>query len=186
MTWIQIIDRGDRLMTEALMMAKKAEKEKLKLVEEFNHPYGNSKQIQMSILGSLGEIVFETVETGVKNEWQPVVRTFDDFSRSSSGRWAQHDVMGQKPKKQWLGPGLDSISLSIRFSVSLGMNPRKELDRISKLEQTGKALPLVIGGKGIGTGLWVITNVSQNWERIDNKGRLLDATATLSLEEYVK
>ncbi|WP_310830377.1 phage tail protein [Paenibacillus pedocola] len=129
-------------------------------------------------IGAFGPVIFKVSEDKVL--------TFQDLTRSSAGRWAQHDILGKKPKKEWLGPGVDSVSFTMRFVSSLELNPRTELDRLTELERAGKALPLVIGNKGLGTGLWVITSLSQAWEQIDNKGYVYAATVDITLEEYVK
>ncbi|MBA2943219.1 phage tail protein [Paenibacillus sp. CGMCC 1.16610] len=129
------------------------------------------------MIGALGPVVFvASAET---------LRTFSDFTRSSAGRWAKHDVFMQKPKTQFLGPGLDTISFTMQFNASLGINPRKELDKLVELERSGTAMALTIGGKGLGVGLWIITTLSQTWGSIDNEGNVLTASANLSLEEYV-
>lgn len=130
------------------------------------------------MIGSLGPIVF------VANA--KTIRTFEDFNRRSSSRWAKHDVIGSKPKSQFIGPGLDSISFTMRFDVSYGIKPRKELDALVGLERAGKAMALTIGGKGVGIGLWIITSLDQTWDVIDNKGNVLIGNANISLEEYVK
>ncbi|WP_238649766.1 phage tail protein [Paenibacillus piscarius] len=132
----------------------------------------------MSKIGSLGPVVFVVAEGAI--------RTIDEFNRSSSTRWAQHDIIGHKPKKEYLGPGVDSVTFSVRFAAAFGLNPRKELDRLTELDRAGKALPLIIGRKGIGVGLWVITSLSQDWNVLDNMGNIVDAQATITLEEYVK
>ncbi|OMC93724.1 hypothetical protein BJP46_31175 [Paenibacillus odorifer] len=132
----------------------------------------------MSKIGSLGPVVFVVSEGAI--------RTIDEFRRDTSGRWAQHDIIGKKPKKEWLGPGIDSVSFSVQLDARLGLNPRKELDRLTELERAGKALPLIIGRKGVGTGLWVITDMSQAWESMDNIGNVLASTVNITLEEYVK
>jgi len=132
----------------------------------------------MSQLGSLGPIVFIVSPNKI--------RTFDEFSRSSAGRWAKHDILGKKPLTQRIGPGLDTVSFSMRFDVKYGMNPRKELERLEKIDREGKALPFLIGGKSIGTGLWVITSLEQKWTSVDNNGNILVAAVNVSLEEYVK
>lgn len=32
------------------------------------------------------------------------IRTFDDYSRGNGGRWAQHDIIGEKPALEfWAG-----------------------------------------------------------------------------------
>lgn len=132
----------------------------------------------MNKIGSLGPIVFVVSPEAI--------RTFDEFTRSSAGRWAKHEVLGKKPLSQWIGPGLDTISFTMWFDVARRLNPRKELDRLVELERKGKAMPLIVGGKAVGVGLWTITSLEQSWKRIDGRGNILFATANISLEEYVK
>jgi phage protein U len=129
------------------------------------------------MIGSLGPVVFVATEK--------TLRTFDEFTRTSAGRWSKHEVLGKKPLTQWIGPGLDTISFTMRFDARFGLNPRKELDALVELEREGKAMALTIGGKGLGVNLWVITSLEQNWEVVGGKGELLVATANISLEEYV-
>lgn len=130
------------------------------------------------MIGSLGPVVFIVSAD--------VLRTFTDFTRSSSGRYAQHEILGKKPLTQFIGPGLDTVSFSMRFDARYGINPRKELDQLTDLDRKGKALPLIIGGKGIGVGLWVIKGLEQSWNQVDNRGNVLVATVNITLEEYVK
>lgn len=132
----------------------------------------------MSKIGSLGSVVFVVSPEAI--------RTFQEFTRNVASRYAKHDILGQKPKTQWLGPGLDTISFNMWFDARYGLNPRKELDKLIELERKGKALPLIVGKKGLGTGLWIITGLGQAWTRIDNAGNVLKATVSVSLEEYVK
>jgi hypothetical protein len=73
----------------------------------------------------------------------------------------------------------------MRFDASYGINPRKEMDALSDLERSGKAMALTVGGKGVGVSLWGITSLSQSWDVIDNKGNVLVGTARISLEEYI-
>jgi len=129
------------------------------------------------MIGALGSAVFSVTEK--------TMQTFDEFSRRNAGRWAKHDVQGQKPLTQWLGPGLDSISFTMRFDVHYGLNPRKELDKLVELERKAKAMALTIGGKKLGVNLWVITSLEENWLSVGKNGELLVATANVSLEEYV-
>ncbi|WP_232277199.1 phage tail protein [Paenibacillus sp. 481] len=114
------------------------------------------------------------------------IRTFDGFSRSTAGRWAKHEVLGRKPLTQWIGPNLDTASFAMQFSIQRGMNPINEMAKLQQLAATGKAVPLIVGGRTIGTGMWVITSVEQKWEQIDNKGRILSGGVTVNLEEYVR
>lgn len=133
----------------------------------------------MNKIGSLGNVVFE-----VSHE---KVRTFEELTRTSTPRWATHEVIGKRPLLQFIGPGLDTSSLTIRFDVRFGVNPRKEIAQLVEYERLGKALPFLLGGKPVGKGgMWVITGLEQEWTSIDNRGNLLAATVNLSLEEYAK
>lgn len=130
----------------------------------------------MNTIGSLGSVVFMVSPN--------LIRTLHDFTRSASGRWANHEVLLKKPVSQFIGPGLDTISFTMRFDIRYGINPRKELDALVELERSGKTMPLIIGGKGVGVNRWKITSLEQKWEDIDNRGNVLAATASITLEEY--
>lgn len=41
------------------------------------------------------------------------IRTFDDYGRGSAGRWAQHDIIGNKPVLEFIGPDVEKISFSM-------------------------------------------------------------------------
>lgn len=131
----------------------------------------------MNKIGSLGPVVFVV--------GPEAIRTFAELSRSSAGRWANHEVLGKKPISQFIGPGLDTVSFTMRFDVRYRINPRKELSKLVDLERAGKAMPLIVGGEGLGVNKWKITSLEQSWEEIDGKGNLLKATATITLEEYL-
>ncbi|WP_227014025.1 phage tail protein [Paenibacillus psychroresistens] len=113
------------------------------------------------------------------------IRTFDDFVRNNADRWESHEIIGQKPKKEFIGPGLDQITFNMRFDANLGVSPRKEMEALMVLSRNGKAAPLIIGGKALGVNKWIITGLVHKWKNIDNKGNLLQADLEISLEEYV-
>lgn len=131
----------------------------------------------MNKIGSFGPVVFV-----VSRE---ATRTFDELRRTASSRWAKHELIGKKPLTQYIGPGLDTVSFTMRFLASARINPRKEMDALIKLERSGKAVPLIIGGKGMGTGLWIITGLDLGYEKIDARGNVIVGSASISLEEYV-
>ncbi|CAM3300701.1 MULTISPECIES: phage tail protein [Paenibacillus] len=131
-------------------------------------------------LGALGDVVFiSSFRTPIK------VRTFRDFQRDSSARWGTNEIHLQKPRSQFMGPGLDTISFTMQFDARLGMNPRKEAEKLLDYQREGKVLLLQIGGKPLGQGKWKIMNLSQSWEDIDREGNLLKAGLSVTLEEYV-
>ena len=130
------------------------------------------------MIGAFGEVNFL-----VSNE---KIRTFDDFVRTCAGRWAEHAVIGKKPLSQFVGPGLDTVSFTMRFSVFNGLNPRVEMDRLVTIERSGKPYTLTIGSKGLGTYKWTISSLRENLINVDNQGNVLIADIEIELKEYAK
>jgi phage protein U len=131
----------------------------------------------MGVIGSFGDIIFE-----VSSE---KVRTIDDFSRSEAGRWAAHEIIGQKPKSEFLGPGLGAIAFKMRFDIRFGVNPKTEMDKLLIMCRSGIAETLIVGGTALGVDKWVIKSVTQNWQHFDNAGRCIVGGTDVALEEYV-
>lgn len=129
------------------------------------------------MIGSFGDLVF--VASADK------IRTFEDFERTTSPRWALHDVHLMRPIPEYLGPGQDSISFSMYFDVRYGMRPRNELARLTRLCREGTVDRLIIGGMPMGTGKWYIESLGQTWEKIDNKGAVLVGRAEVTMKEYL-
>lgn len=132
----------------------------------------------MAKIGNLGkQIVFKTSDKKIL--------TFNDFKQSVSGRWAVHERIGEKPRSEFIGPGLRNISFTIVLSVSNGIKPRKTLEKIEKMIEEGTVEYLIIGGKKVGNNKWKITDMSETWDVIYSKGQLARATASITLEEYI-
>jgi hypothetical protein len=129
------------------------------------------------VIGALGDVVFVVSAD--------TIRTFEDFERETASRWGKHGIHLAKPKPEYLGPDLDTIRFTMRFDVSYGINPRREMDALVELARSGKAVPLVIGGKGLGVNLWVVKSLRQRWTHVDNRGNVLVGVVEVELEEYV-
>ncbi len=125
-------------------------------------------------IGTYGSVTFESSTARV--------RTFTDVSRQGSGRWATHDVAGLKPALEFIGPGLEEISMEIKLSVSLGVNPSAEIDKLRAMRDSGKYDTLILAGKPVGK--YALESVSEKWDQVDNGGRILGATVSLKLKEY--
>ena len=90
------------------------------------------------MIGTLGrKIIFEVSDNRVL--------TFESMSREVSGRWTEHEVLGVKPKAEFLGPGLQTISLTIHLSAALGVKPRRILDMVERMVRCPQC-----GGKRFG------------------------------------
>ena len=65
-------------------------------------------------IGTLGrKIVFEVSDDRVF--------TFSELTREVTSRWTNHEPQGVKPKPEFLGAGLQTASLTITLSATLGV-----------------------------------------------------------------
>lgn len=128
-------------------------------------------------IGTLGKnIIFEVSDKQVL--------TFYEMTREISGRWATHDVVGAKPKTEFLGAGLQTASLTITLSAALGVKPRAVLEAVEAMVEAGTAEYLILGASPVGKNPFRLVGSSETWDSIYNRGELAKATMTISLEEY--
>ncbi|MHC1747429.1 MAG: phage tail protein [Cellulosilyticaceae bacterium] len=130
------------------------------------------------MIGALGDIVFRVSAKDVN--------TFQEFTRSSSGRWAYHAIHMQKPKSEFLGPELDTISFSMQLEAALGRNPRYDMEKLMIYTRNGQTFPLIIGGDAMGYYRWAVESVEQQFTRVNNKGKVISAIVNVTLKEYLK
>ncbi len=142
------------------------------------------------IVGYMGNIPFITSRS--------YLQTFYDYQRKSEGRWAKHNIIGQKPVIEFLGPDTEEVSMKIQLRRDHGVNPENTLNQLREMRDTGEAFPLVLGSKIIGnllkrvwknspfgtsTGLWVLKSVTEDVKHwAGGNPYIVDATVTL--EEY--
>ncbi len=130
----------------------------------------------MATIGSLGDIVFSVSRSQIK--------TFDGMRWESSAQYASHNRHLKDELLEFVGSPADKISFSMTLSVYLGVDPMTEITKLLAAERAGKILRLVIGNKAYGKNKWVITSLSKELERFDNKGNLLLAKVNVSLTAY--
>lgn len=127
-------------------------------------------------IGTLGPIVFEVSDKRVL--------TFKGMTRDVSGRWTEHEVMGVKPKPEFLGPGNQKITLPITLSANLGVKPRKMLELVERMVESGDAEYLIIKCRPVGSHPFRLTSSSETWGDMYRHGELAKASLTITLEEY--
>lgn len=131
----------------------------------------------MGAVGNLGTLIVFEVSTNK-------VLTFDKMTQSVKGRWTVQNPIGGKPYSEFLGPGQRTLSLSVYLSAAHGVKPRKPMERMERAIESGTPYKLVIGGRKVGSGQWVITDMSEAWDTVLDGGALVSASLTLSLAEY--
>lgn len=110
--------------------------------------------------------------------------TFHDMTRDVSGRWASHEAVGAKPKKEFLGPGDQKINLTITLSAGLGVKPRAVIEAIEEMVETGAVEYFILGTRPVGKNPFCLASSSETWDTIYSHGELAKASMAITLEEY--
>lgn len=111
--------------------------------------------------------------------------TIQDFSRSSSVRFAKHDVLLRKPVSQYIGPDLEKLSFKIVLKAQFGVNPKTEFDKLIYLQRAGEVVSILLGKSTFGVYRWRIDSLGIPYDIIDNRGICMSSTVDISFEEYV-
>ena len=127
-------------------------------------------------VGSMGDIPF--VVTYGK------IRTFSDYGRSGSGRWAKHDLIGRKPVMDFLGPDVEKVSMKIQLRTDHGINPESELGRLRKMRDTGAVFPFILGGAPVSDNYWLLEDIGENVSYWRAGGKILSVSVDITLTEY--
>lgn len=130
------------------------------------------------MIASLGDIVFEVSDKEI--------RTFKSMKYNVGARYQIHNRLGNKPIPEFIAPDTETLSMNIMLSTFLGIDPRKEMKKLNDACRNGKLLTFILGKKRFGSYRWVITKISNNIERVDNKGNILSIEAALTLNLYPK
>jgi hypothetical protein len=130
------------------------------------------------MIGYFGkDIIFETSDQRIL--------TFSDLTRETASRWGPHELIGIKPKTEYIGPGLDTISFTVDLNGNNGVKPRTEMDLWLAKARDGVAETFVIGDKPLGEDKWIVKSVSQAWNTVFNRGELFSGKLDVTLEEYI-
>lgn len=129
-------------------------------------------------VGSLGDVPF-IVARGF-------VRTFKDYGRESSGRWAKHDLIGEKPVLEFLGPDIEKISFAMQLRSDNGLNPEREAARLREMRDNGEVVVLMLNGSPVGKNSWVVESVGEQVKAWNAFGRALSITLDVTLSEYTE
>lgn len=125
-------------------------------------------------IGAYGDIVF-TVST--KN-----IKTFDELSRRSAVRFADHEVAGKKPVSEFTGETLDEITFNIQLNRTYAA-PERDLALLNKIKSSGSANRLIIGSRNLGR--FTLREFEENLTHVGKNGKILFAEVALTLTEHV-
>ena len=125
------------------------------------------------ILGKYGGVLFQ-VDAKKVITWQA-------FSRSSTARYARHEVLHRKEALEFTGQNISSISIDIQLNAHLNISPMAEIDKLQEMLASGKSYPLTVGGRM--HGRFALEKIDENWKTADGHGRIIVAEVALSLLE---
>lgn len=111
------------------------------------------------------------------------VLTFNNFKRKSAIRVNKHNMVRGKPKLEFMGGDLQSITFKIELNAILGVEPRKEEEKLLKWMDSGVVAPLVIGGRKICSKA-MLTGASSAYDIILEKGEVLSMSIDVTMTEY--
>ena len=130
----------------------------------------------MGEIGQFGDITFEVSDDKIV--------TFNNFRRDTASKYKNHELIGQKPRTEYIAPGLDIIAFTVILNAQFGVNPRDEMNRWLEYCRSGDAEWLAIGGRLLGVDKWIVKSVSQEWGVIYDGGILASGKVNISLQEY--
>lgn len=130
----------------------------------------------MSHIGSFGKLIFEVSDQQVL--------TFQRMSRTIEGVWADHELIGKKPRREFLHSACRGVDMEIKLRSSLGVKPYDMLTLIASYVENGVVYPLVIDGKPASKHYnMAILSASEEWDTVISGGKLVQATVTLTFGE---
>lgn len=130
------------------------------------------------VVGCLGEIIFSVSDSQVQ--------TLNNAQWSGSARYATHQRHMQDALTEFCGLEPDKFSFDMVLSAFLGVNPQAAINKIWQYERSGTAASLVLGDKAYGKYRWNILSHKTKMQDYDNAGNLLQATVSVSLQEYLE
>lgn len=126
------------------------------------------------MIGSFAGIVFETSDERVL--------TFIGLKKDVAARFTQHDIIGGKPKVEFLGADLSSISFTMNLSAQFGVNPTATIKKLESFIHSGKKSRFILGGRNL--GIYNAVSMSEAFDTITERGMVVSAKVDLSLKEY--
>lgn len=130
----------------------------------------------MAVIGNWGDITFSVSRQEVK--------TFDGLKWDSAVKYSTHERHLKEPLLEFTGQDVETMTFTMFFSAFLGVNPISEVAKLLQAMRRGEVHRLVIGPKAYGTNKWVITKLSNSLSRYDNRGNLLVASVSVTMQSY--
>lgn len=111
------------------------------------------------------------------------VLTFTNFKRKMSVKTSKHNMINGKPRIEFHGADLQSITFTIELNAMLGVKPKSQESKLINYMNQGMIAPLVIGGRCI-CRRSMITGLSASYNIVLKKGEILSMNLDVTMTEY--
>ncbi|HEY1851576.1 MAG TPA: phage tail protein [Candidatus Binataceae bacterium] len=122
------------------------------------------------MFGVFGEIVFDLLGSP------------EGFQSTLSWDYAEHRVVEDRPKLQWIADGLETIELDFHFHASF-TNPSSQVEALIAAANDHNARPLIFGN-GSHRGYFVVTSLRTSSQVMAADGSLISITVRAVLKEW--
>jgi phage protein U len=128
----------------------------------------------MAVVGSFGGITFEVSADRLY--------LISGASRKSEAKVEEHEVVGGKPRLEFMAPKLDAIDFEIFLHAGHGVDPMTEIEKLRAMARQGEVQRLILGGRNYGR--YLLVTVDEDWRRSLGDGRIIVASVKVSFKEY--
>jgi len=104
---------------------------------------------------------------------------YQSMQRDSAYTWGANNRIGTRPAYQFIGPGVDTITLTGDLYTEL-TGGRQSMQMLHLMAEKGRAWPLIAGSGAI-YGMFVITKVTETGTEFFSDGSPRKITFTLAL-----
>lgn len=115
-------------------------------------------------------------------QFEMTTAAHDSLQRSKAYRWVTQQRLGREPASQFVGPGVETISLKGKiyphFHGGLG-----QIDKMREEADAGEPLSLV-NGRGVNMGQWCIKSIGDTEKKFIGPGLPRCIDFSLTLEAY--
>lgn len=125
------------------------------------------------VLGFFGEVPFTCSSEQVA--------TFNDVQVQHQSRYANHDILGQKPVHEYVGPANSTVSFKVKLYAQHNAPPSLYIELLQDMLNSGEAQRLMLGTRYYGK--YILTGFTENQQFFNGVGNSIVTEVTLNLEE---
>ena len=129
--------------------------------------------MSLGILGMFGLVPFTCSGNAVQ--------TFKDVQINHEARYAVHDVIGNAPVPEYIGPGQRKITFNMQLRSQFGSPPAVVIELLKQMLDSGESYRLCLGPEYLGK--FYLRSFSEQRKYFDGAGVAIATDVSLSIEE---